>query len=283
MSFREWAEQWAVREWADVKRVPLTLVILAALTFGAGWWVAQRFYAERIEVLQLRLSSGVTAVPAPQAPVVMLFPRVSRRVGIAMAVAVLLLALFAVVGWRRVRQQRRDLNGHYSLLQAAVKDRARFEKERDEARTALRDRKQQYAMEVLERYSGLRHREGTPPTQVTVQYANYGDDYELAQKIEGLFTQYVKWPVTLELATKPALPRADRFKVVFDVGMTYTSYGDLVHAFSEGDLIGVQVGWKRFVDREDSHNLIVMVLPSTGAVAVEAEPAPKQHLGSHHA
>jgi hypothetical protein len=79
--------------------------------------------------------------------------------------------------------------------------------------------------------------------------------------------------VELETQTKPALPRADKFKVVFDVGMTYFTYGRLIHAISDGDLLGVQIGKREFVDREDSHHLIVMVLPSVGSEPIEADPA----------
>jgi len=145
--------------------------------------------------------------------------------------------------------------------------------ERDQARVDLKDKKHEYAMEVLERYSKITFKD--PQPTVTVKYASYGKDYELAQQIQGLFTQYVKWPVELEATYKPALPRADEYKVIFDVGMTYFTYGPLIHAISEGDLLGeeVAIGKRQFVEREDSHHLIVMVLPSVGAEPIKADPA----------
>jgi hypothetical protein len=145
--------------------------------------------------------------------------------------------------------------------------------ERDEAIAALKDKKHEYAMEVVERYSNIRAKDGEPQPTVTVRYASYGQDYELAQKIRDLFTQYVRWHVDLETSNKPALPRADKFKVLFDVGMTYFTYGPLIHAISEGDLLGVPVGRLQFVEREDSHHLIVMVCPSVGAEPIKADPA----------
>jgi hypothetical protein len=149
----------------------------------------------------------------------------------------------------------------------------RVKTERDRAIAALKDKKLEYAMEVFERYSNARPTEGSPRITVTVRYANYGHDYDLAQQIKGLFEQYIRWPVTLDANNTPALPRAEKFKVVFDVGCTYFTYGELIHAVAESEILGVQIGKKEFVDRRDSHHLIVLVLPSVGSEPIEAEQA----------
>jgi hypothetical protein len=180
-------------------------------------------------------------------------------------------AVSAVQNKKMATRLQGEVDGLRGPLATAAEDNARLIAERDQAVVALKDKKHAYAVEILERCSNLRFKPDsiTPviPT-VTIRYCSYGKDYELAQQIQTYFTLYAKWPVTLDGSNNPALPRADKFKVVFDVGMTVMTYGELVHAFIEGNLLGVSVGLQQFVDREDSHHLIVKVLPSTPSESI---------------
>jgi hypothetical protein len=60
-------------------------------------------------------------------------------------------------------------------FEKSVSERQRLIDERDSAIAALRDKKQEYAMGVLERFSNLRFRDDVKPT-VTVRYCSYGQD-----------------------------------------------------------------------------------------------------------
>jgi hypothetical protein len=134
--------------------------------------------------------------------------------------------------------------------------------QREKAVVALKETKSKYAIETLRRHARLIFSENRKP-HVTIRYFSYGPDYELAMKLKGLFTQYVEWPVALDATNSPALPRADKFKVVFDVGMTALTYGELINAISDGDFLeGATIGQVQFVERKDSEHLIVSVLPS---------------------
>jgi len=183
-----------------------------------------------------------------------------------------LTCVIIAVSSRRHRRENKLLVSHVDTLQESLGalskekkhlagERERILNERDVAVTALNDKKREYAIETLARCSRLRFEGGVVPN-VIIRYGSYGYDDDLAFRIKALFDEHVKWPVTLDASNRTALPRAEEFKVVFDVGMTVMTYGDLVHAFADGNLLGVTVGVRQGFDREDSQNLIVMVLPS---------------------
>ena len=285
----------------------MTVVVVAILS-GSGTWVAANFiHAERVAVMEQRIALLERLVGSGAA---LSGPSNSSQMGVyvtarwplfviaAMTVALIITALVSAgrkfeVGrlgadmaalraasdakanaaesaQRRAETETTSRLVQLSDMQQQIEE---IKKELDLAVVSLKDKKREYAMEVLEQYSNLVPREGTPPITVTVRYANYGHDYDIAQRIQGLFTQYVKWPVALEASNNPALPRADKFKVVFDVGSTYFTYARLVHAISDGDLLGVPVGKLDFVDRDNPHHLIVLVLPSVGSETIQAEIA----------
>ena len=64
MGLFERLEDWAAQEIAEVKKAPVALGIAFVLGGAAGSWVANLFYAERIEVLKTRLE-GSSATPSP--------------------------------------------------------------------------------------------------------------------------------------------------------------------------------------------------------------------------
>jgi hypothetical protein len=257
-SFRDYA----LRELREVKHAPAAVGVLLVLGVATGWWAASQFYAERIEVLQLHIAAlerGVAvvrqvSVPSAWTPMRMAVFALVLVVGVVAAVT-------AISNKRKVKGLDRSVSALRGLLDDGVKENQRVTIERDEAVVALKNKKHEYAMETLERYANARFIDDIKP-RVTIRYCSYGQDHEIAMQLKGLFTQYVRWDAELELATKPALPRAEKFKVLFDVGRTFQTYGPLIRAISEGDFLGVTVGRYEFVDRDDSEHLIVNVLPS---------------------
>jgi hypothetical protein len=195
-----------------------------------------------------------------------LFPHLSVRVAFGFAIVFTAVVIY---GWRtrsRASRLRLELDAKAELLDAAIAGQAKLQTERDAAVVALKDRRHVYALETLQRHAMLRINGSTP--RVTVRYCSYGQDYELAKKVQEIFAKDVKWPVVLDGSNTPALMRAEQFKVVFDTGMTAFAYGDLVHAFSEGNLLGVTVGVRKFQDRLDDDHLIVSVLPWSESAAL---------------
>lgn len=259
--------EWALHEVREVRRAPIAIVVLLVMGFILGWLAASGFYAERMEVLTLQRDSalaGRPAMPPPSPPLSQQLPSLNVIVGAVGGLCVFV-SLLLFRSNRNKRVEAKWLLGRIDALQESVSEGLRANEkiadEKTKAEIALKDRRHQYAMEVLERYSNARFKDDIKP-RVTIRYCSYGQDYVIAQKIEAMFTQYVRWSVTKDASNNPALPRSDQFKVVFDVGMTVLTYGDLVHAFMEGDLLGVTVGMRQYTEREDSENLIVLVLPS---------------------
>jgi hypothetical protein len=143
--------------------------------------------------------------------------------------------------------------------------------ERDAAIAALKDRRNEYASETFSRYSHLKFKRdgGDVQPHVTIRYCSYGGDLDIAKKMQGVFERVIHWPVVMDAANNPPLPRADQFKVIFDHGMAVMTFGDLERAFRESDVLeGIAIGHYQFVDREDSYHLIVSVLPSASASAI---------------
>jgi hypothetical protein len=267
-------QQWAVGEVREVRRAPFAIVVLVVFGFAAGWYVHAFFTSQQIQILELQRDTARAGIALParaaSPPATLLFPYLSVRVAVFLAFVVIGVFALAWRNGRTIARLRRDGNAQNALLlakddllHAAADLHGKLSHERDVAVIALKDKRYEYAMDTLRRYSMLRVNGEIP--SVTIRCTSYGRDFELAEKVRGLFTQHVNWPVTLDVSNTPALPRAEQFKVVFDTGMTVLSYGDLIHAFAEGDLVGVTVGHRRFTDREDAHHLIVLVLPSADA------------------
>lgn len=246
-------QEWALRQVSEVKQAPGAIVALLALGFAIGWFFAQQFYAERITFLELLVEKSGTPPPA-----VFVWPTRAVWAGAALAI------LVAIVAARGARRDRRQSATSLARVDEAQADRQQLTVERDAAAAALKDKKHEYAIRTLQRHSHLRLHDGTRPN-LSIRYYAYGHDYDLAKLIEELFNKHVQWNVKLDPQNGPALEPEKDFKVVFDVGMTLEFYGDLVHAFNEGNLLGVAVGWRRMTPREDVQNLIVEVLPSTNS------------------
>jgi hypothetical protein len=281
---------WLREEAREMKRVPVALVLFIALAFYGGWRLNEAFVAERIKLIELQRDTAEARIVRPTAPPVqiqppiMLFPHVSVRVAIGIATVFIAVVIFAVVSARRASQLSGEIANVKEEITATNVIVENLTKERDDAIKALKEKKREYAIETLERYSHMRfrreeagQREDTKDTEiqttVTVRYADYGEDHDLAQRIRNIFEGNVRWPVTLDSSNKPSLPRADTVKVVFDVADTYFTYGPLVHAFAEGDLLGVPIGKRQMTGRADLHHLIVLVLPSVGAKPIVVDPA----------
>src|ERR1700752_391763 len=141
MPIKEWVEQWASREIADLKRVPVTLVVVLGVGAIAGGWSAQQFYAERMEVLELlRNAQGVSLVPKsePPQPAISVLPY-GRRLDIA--TGTIWLGLLGVLWWkvRQVGRLRKSAEANDELLRTAAQSNAQLATEPDQARVALRD------------------------------------------------------------------------------------------------------------------------------------------------
>lgn len=250
-------------------RFTVLLVFLVGIASGAyaGWWLAEKFYSERIEVLTLQRDQASERRPSTPAsanvPLILYVPDNRLVIGVASLAVVIIFFLS-----RANRNKRRDVrlltarvDAVQSELADEVKLRERTEGLRQMIAAELKDVRAEHATRILSRYENLRFRENVKP-RVTIRFRDYGQDHVIAEKIEGLFTQYVKWHVTKDASNNPALPRAEQFKVVFDVGDTFISYNELINAFSEGDLLGVSIGAMAMTGRTDVENLVVLVLPS---------------------
>jgi hypothetical protein len=115
MDIKEWAQQWVVRELEDVKRVPLTLVLVLGVGLTIGWVAAGTFYGERMTFLQLQVDSATKnaatapAAPPPVDPAVSA-PRLSLRFVGLFGVVGALLVWSAIRNGRRMRAMRLDLD-----------------------------------------------------------------------------------------------------------------------------------------------------------------------------
>ena len=258
------------QEAAEVRRAPFTFALAIVTSLALGYWYAARFYAERIEILELQRDAAAGGLQLPPAKTSTLFQPNTGFILVAVLAAVA--RVWLAVRSMRNRHENRALVKQIDTLlwdqtegrKAWTTERAQLEQGRDKAMADLKDRQNVYALETLRRYAGFKFDNGLRP-RVTIRYSSYGKDWELAQAVKALVDQHLRWPVTLDASNVPALPRAESFKVVFDLGMTGFIYGDLVHAFSEGNLLGVPVGQRQFVERADNENLIVLVLPSPGS------------------
>ncbi len=144
---------------------------------------------------------------------------------------------------------------------AALNELQQRTNERDGAQQALKTAKREFAHERLKWYSKMSFG-GVKPT-VTIRSAAYGNDYAIVQEIQKILKEFTGWEVALDGTNNPMLPQAEKFKVVFESAFTM-SFDDVAFAFSDGDLLGVPVG-KAMSDREDSHHLVIKVLPSAPA------------------
>jgi hypothetical protein len=272
---------WLWREIAEMRQVRAAMFASVILAFGFGivvaWWAAEKLYTERIAALTERninlenIAEG--KFPGPTRPGDQ--PRGPGVIALRIlygGTSVLALSTLVLAGQsRRLHRDNKDLLRRIDVLQTdAAGDRLKIEaisKQLEDTKVKFAERRRAYALETLRRYSQVRIRSvsGDIEPSVTVRYCSYARDYELAVKIRDLFAKETHWAVTLDGSNVPALPRAADFKVVFDIGMALMIYGDLVHAFSEGELIGVTVGQYAFTDRTDSQHVTVCVLPSAEA------------------
>jgi hypothetical protein len=240
---------------------------------GASCWYTERIATkdERISLLQERLDASGKSVPAVVAQQLPPESPLWLRVFVISFLAITVVAIVLV--WRislRLSRFRKDLSAKDDLLENIRLLHRNAVDERDQIRAELQNKKHEYAMEVFENYSKLPFKD--PQPMVTVRFANYGSDHEIAQKIQGVFSQYVKWSVHLDGSNNPALAKSGKFKVVFDIGGTYFTYMKLIHAIREGDFLGVSIGKMENAERDDPHHLIAMVLPSEGAKPMQADP-----------
>jgi hypothetical protein len=139
---------------------------------------------------------------------------------------------------------------------------AQRENERDQAVEALQKKKEEFALHTLERCSGYRYEDGGKPT-VTIRFYGYGQDYELVERTKHLIAERLHWDVAVDGGNVPALPQAEKFKVVFET--THISqlfvFNEVAYAISEGGMLGVSVG-SSMRDAEDHRHLVIKVLPS---------------------
>lgn len=267
--FPEWLKEWAWREVAEVKRAKAAFGVLAVLASLAGWFAAQKFYAERIEVLQQQVAAGrVLTVPAAPAAIpsqpIYLIPSLPLPYAMLAGVVIAAIGFSAWRSSRVVRKLRAQDAAKTTVLEAESALNTKLTEDLARAKATLKDTKETHAIECLERYSKLRFyfQEGIETkTRVTIRYASYNPaDYELVQRLNGLFTQYLKWPVHLDGTNNPALTRANNHKIEFDLGQSVTTYHELVGAFM--DLLDdVRIKRKAFTDRAEDGHLIVSVLP----------------------
>jgi len=270
MAIRETISQWAVQEIGDVRRAPVAFALMFVIGLAGGsfaaWFLLDKTYNERIAFLQGQLDyQARTQAPIPQVTVQRITTWPSTALWIASG-ALVFIAIGFGLSRKTLKRENRTLIRRIDVLQvskaAAEKGQAAIAAERDGVVAAMKQLKHHHAIEVLQRHSTRKRTDGVSE-RVTIRYGNYGKDYEIAQTIERLFNEHVKWPVTLDASNNPALPRAEGFKVVFDHGMTFHAYAELTHAFSEGNLLGVTVGQRSLTPREDTEHLIVLVLPSS--------------------
>jgi len=256
---------WAFDEVREVKRAPVAIILLLAFGLVVGWWMAYQFYAERIEVLRLQISAlerGIAAVRPIQALSETAAPSAFWWLLTVFGIAISIAAITSALRNKRLVTELGEQAATSTALAAAITV------ERDTVTKTLKETKIDYALDTLRRYSHYAFKDGeqTVKPTVTVRFCDYSGDDKLAQRIKEIFTEYTGWQVELDGQNKPPLLRADKFKVVFDVGMTVMTYGDLVYAFQQGELLGpgVTIGQLKF-GRDETKHLIVSVLPSAAS------------------
>lgn len=262
-----------------MKAAPRAIIVILVLGGLGSWYFASRYYgnlyAERIAVLQARVDAGQAAQPVPTTTTAaepIRLPYVSRPMALTLVALLALLVGVALRNGWLVDRLRRDVRSKNELLTEAASHRQIITNERDQALAAARDAKEQHAFKCLERYSRYSFTFSGRVVQprVTIRFASYHDpDYQLVQRLQGLFQQYLKWPVTLDGTNNPALPRAERHKVECDLGRSVTTFSEVVVALN--DVLDVTVMPKPFTDRDEDGHLIVSVLPS-GKAAPGVDP-----------
>ena len=131
----------------------------------------------------------------------------------------------------RLRQQLNHLEGTNTDWTTSLQQ---LTKERDAAIEGLAIQKREHAFETLRWFAGTKIN-GNKPT-VTIRFFSYGSDYSLVTRIERIVAEQLGWPVTLDGANIPALPRADRFKVIFTANFV-PSFEHVGAAFYAGDYL----------------------------------------------
>jgi hypothetical protein len=260
---------WAFSELREMSRARTAAVLVAVLGFVGGWIAASRFYAERVAVMQLEIDAlGRNLSLVREQPTA-----ISPSTVLVVVVIVESVLLFAVaVSARRNKCLIDRVQPLADSTEAALQVACR---ERDKAVKDLIAKKTEYANGILERFSRLMF-EGdnsmrpadqpapkVKPT-VTIRYLHQGGDEQIVERAKNIFAEKLRWPVTVDANNNPALPTAGQFKVGFDVGNSHLTYGELIHAFSEGNLLGVTVG-ESHPDRDDTRHLIINVYPSPSA------------------
>lgn len=61
----ETIREFAKREWAEVKRVPATLLFVAIVMFGGGWYLNELFHAERFAIMERQVANTPEAKDEP--------------------------------------------------------------------------------------------------------------------------------------------------------------------------------------------------------------------------
>jgi len=150
-------------------------------------------------------------------------------------------------------------------------DLKRVREERDSAQRALASCKQSSAHAQLRWFATLlrtriEHRRERVPTQehvhVTIRFAAY-DDWALVQQIGEIIKTHTQWPVEVDGSNNPTIRPDDKYKVIFESGLTGT-FNEVAAAFVAGELLPCTVGW-RATDRAELEHLVIEVTPSVAA------------------
>lgn len=185
-------------------------------------------------------------------------------VGVLFAVGLLLsfaASVAVVLGSVRNRKLAQQVSGE---LQSRTAERdalkslvATMAEQAAEVGKELQETKHSIAIDSMRRYSSMKFGDKKP--QVTIRCVGYGADYDLAERIKKTLREHANWEAQIDTTNKPSLPRADKFKVMFESGF-HQAFDQLAYDFSQSELLGVTVG-KRMADRDDGHHLIIFVFP----------------------
>jgi len=123
----------------------------------------------------------------------------------------------------------------------------------------LADCKRDFAVGKLEWLAAMAENNNSN-IRVTVRFAQYGEDYDLATQIKAIIEQHTHWPVTLNGSNVPVIKQDDKFRVIFESGWA-GNFDPVASAFAMGALVPGVIG-HRHADRADQGHLIVEVLPN---------------------
>lgn len=106
------------------------------------------------------------------------------------------------------------------------------------------------------------------PVTVTIRFVGYATaDIELIKMIESILQQHTDWKIERDGSNNPALMPIEGFKVIFESGGAFGTFGEVGTAFQEGRLLGdVPIGFHNHLNRfDDQGHLVIVVLPTATA------------------